>query len=831
MIMPKVLSLFICVCLLVNQAAGIAVPRPVQVCPLIQPEQAPLIDGSLDDAIWKTAQEMTSFWVRDGSAKAAQQTSARALCDGNTLYLAVQCAEESIDKITANRTEQDAAAAWRDDSVEFFIVPDAAKPQWFHLIVTAGGGTYDAKGEGNPFDFDMRLNHKVVIGPHSWTVEVAIGLDSLSIGKVKPGHVMHFNVCRNRMASGELSCWSPTGLAFANPDRFGDLVIGTFGAQQAEMNVRLARSLASAQRVRDQIEPELLRAAEAVAVSLIERVRQPIPDEQWQEVRDAMLDAERRLRRITLRPQGTVLWAPNTWSVPMPEDLPPAGAQDVEAIDVWVFANEFESRALAVSNFGPRTANVRALLTDFISPDGERRSAWDIVTIRTAPPMTLLSNDRKRDPLPRLQDGDLFKVPTGENELLWITFRTRGMEPGRYTGTLIVHDLDHTFRKTVRLTLTVYPIALDDSELPYVHTWARFDYIPQVPVEQRIQHWKDYYHNVGYILYDSMPGYNTNSWYDIDHLDMTKFDHYLDISKEWADFYIFAVNWKYVGEFGKPGPKRWSPEYNRRLGIWVRAIRDRLKARGIGCNRWAFYPFDEVGGDDRERVIRFAQTVKQIDPEILTYCTISSEGNTELLLRMANSVEIIQCSPWSLSRETMNKLTSRPKPAQMWCYNVSSKATGYCHFRGPFVSQTYPNNFKGIGFWSWTNRMGASDWDDFDREGRTDYSAIYTETQGVSRKSEPIVPSLRAEGFREAVEDFKYLKMLDEAIVQAEEAGVDEVLVSTAKQQKQRILKILGVPEWIEDFRRTVRVQITALRVAAGTLDIEAVRAVENPTP
>ena len=80
--------------------------------------------------------------------------------------------------------------------------------------------------------------------------------------------------------------------------------------------------------------------------------------------------------------------------------------------------------------------------------------------------------------------------------------------------------------------------------------------------------------------------------------------------------------------------------------------------------------------------------------------------------------------------------------------------------------------------------MGASDWDDFDREGRTDYSAIYTETQGVSRKSEPIVPSLRAEGFREAVEDFKYLKMLDEAIVQAEETGVDEVLVSTAKQQR-----------------------------------------------
>ena len=47
----------------------------------------------------------------------------------------------------------------------------------------------------------------------------------------------------------------------------------------------------------------------------------------------------------------------------------------------------------------------------------------------------------------------------------------------------------------------------------------------------------------------------------------------------------------------------------------------------------------------------------------------------------------------------------------------------------------------------------------------------------------------------------------------------------------QRFLKTLGSPKWIEDFRCTVREQIKTLRVAAGTLDVEAVRDVENPTP
>ena len=69
----------------------------------------------------------------------------------------------------------------------------------------------------------------------------------------------------------------------------------------------------------------------------------------------------------------------------------------------------------------------------------------------------------------------------------------------------------------------------------------------------------------------------------------------------------------------------------------------------------------------------------------------------------------------------------------MWCYTVAAKQTDYFYYRRHlggssyrYVAQTYPQHFRSTGFWSWTNRMGDSDWDDFDREGRYDYSAIYT---------------------------------------------------------------------------------------------------------
>ena len=52
--MMRAFSLLIGVWLLVGQAAGIAVPRPTQVCPLISFEQAPLIDGGLDDEVSKS---------------------------------------------------------------------------------------------------------------------------------------------------------------------------------------------------------------------------------------------------------------------------------------------------------------------------------------------------------------------------------------------------------------------------------------------------------------------------------------------------------------------------------------------------------------------------------------------------------------------------------------------------------------------------------------------------------------------------------------------------------------------------------------------------------
>lgn len=825
--MSRIVFPLIGLCLLAGRAAAITVPRPVQVCPLIPAEQAPVIDGSLDDPAWERARAMTPFWLRDGSAQAAQQTSARAVCDGTTIYLAIRCADDSIDGIVAERTGQDATAAWTDDSVELFIAPDAAKPEWYHLIITAAGGTYDARGEGNAEDFDMRLDHKVVIGERSWTVEAAIELGSLFLERALQGHVMHFNVCRTRPASGELSSWSPTGLAFANRDRFGDLVIGSYQQQQATLLAGLERSLAAARRVSTQVDPKSWRQVEAETTSLLERVRGPIPDQQWQSLRDAMRDAERRLRRIALRPRGAVLWTPNTWRLPMPEDLPPVDVPEAETVEVWAFANEFESRALALSNFAPQTANVRVILTDFLAIDGKTLlPAWDVVTVRTAPPMRLVSNRRKRDPLPRLQEGDLFKVPTAENEILWLTFRTRGIEPGRYTGGLTVSDLDHTFRKSVSLTLTVYPIPLDDSELPYIHTWARFETLKHVPLPARIRHWQDYYHNVGYVLYYDVPGYDpATQCYDVENLDMTRFDRYLDEAEEWADFYLLNVWWDVMGAFGKPGPERWSEEYNLRLATWVTAIRDRLRDRGIGPDKWAFYAVDEPYDEDgrRELAITFAQAIRRIDPDVLTYTTINKEGDTERLLRLADNVPVIQAAPWVISRDTLNLLKARPKPAQLWCYNVSNKETHYAHFRGAFISQTYPNNYTGNGFWAWTNRRGPSDWDDFDGKPY-DYSAIYTERG-------PIIPSLRAEGFRESVEDFKYLMMLDAAIGQAEQAGADATLIRTAASERDRVLKSMGGPESIPDFRRTVREQIVALGAAAGTLDVEAVRAVEDPGP
>gem|GEM_PF-3680660 len=825
--------------------------RPLVTCPLIAPAAAPTIDGTLAEPIWAQAPVLSAFRL-PGGGPASQQTHARLLCDGQRLYVGAVCDETLMTDmegggISARRTEHD-GDIWNDDCIEVFLAPRPDSPEYFHIIVGAGGGIYDARGKDKSFDADIAA--EIVLRDAGWTLEAVIDLRSLVPDGGPPatfrqGDVMHFNLCREERPHGELSCWSAVGGGFHNRAGFGDLVLGSLDDRQAQLLQRLDRALAAAR----QTLPDLDTAGQAEFSKL----------EAWEAYlrvriaatgsgpgQDALIRTAETLeqdwRRLAMRSRGLFLWAPDTWQLPMPEELPNNEVPAAESVAVWTLANEWEVAALAVTNPTDRGIRCRAILTDFQSTDGAVTvPAEQILTVRTPVVSRLSSGARMLDALPRLQEGNLFGVGAGATQVLWLTFRTRGLEPGRYNGGLTVYDLERTdLRRHVRLTLCVYPVPLADGPLPYTECWDRWSALKGIPLAARQQHYRDYYLNVSTVHVPDFPGYNAqaNTIAAWDSRDFSRLDRVIAETRDFTALYLLDVQpWHRNVRLGDAGLGMWSDEYNRRLAVWMTAIRDHLAELGLEYDQWAWFPQDEPSNYEASTAqgnpLYFpdiCKAIKRIDPNMRIYTTwgSGSEAAEKMLPDCLGCVDIFHTIPQNHVPQPLRDLMASGG-AQVWDYQIGFKADGYWKLRGSLPLNVTVGS-RGMGFWSWTYYQGASNWDsDDNRTPDGDCAVIYCDNG-------TIIPSLRAENFRQGVEDFRYWLMLDRAIAAAE-AGVDTELVNRARAERDRLLTgkktppSPNSPAWVEDVRTTIRQQLIALGTAGGTVDPAAVRAVEDPGP
>jgi len=786
---------------LMAQAWAAEPARPLATCPLIDPKEAPVIDGTPDEAVWARGQELSAFELAGGGV-ASQQTHARVLCDGQRLYVAAVCDETHMGEMAAGgiraRLTQRDSAIWTDDCIEIFLAPYPAKPDYFHIIVGAAGGIYDAKEKDRTFNADVEV--AVTRGQESWTVEVAIDLRSLSQQaylprQLKLGDTVHFNLCREETPHGELSCWSAGGGGFHNRAGFADLVLGSLSDHQAQLLLRLERALASARDALAELDADRkteFSKLEAWAARLREKLGEPIVSSDPEALIRAVERLERNLKAMAMSRRGLLIWEPATWQLPMPEVLPEEDIDDAEAIEVWTFANEWESRALAVTNFKGRNAYCRVALTDFQSLDGSTTlPAQKIVSVRTAVPSRLATGARLLDALPLLQEGNLFFAGSGATQILWLTFRTQELGPGRYNGALTVYDLEETdVRKHVRLTLTVYPIPLDDGPLPYTECWDHWSALKGIPLADRQQHYRDYYLNVSSAHVPVLPGYDERAGciVDYDSRDFSRLDRFIAETRDFTRFYLLVVHpWHAYVRLGDPGLKMWSDEYNRRLDIWATAIRDHMAQMGFDCDQWAWFLQDEPGNykahttpGDPLYFPDICKAIKKINPNVQIYTSWGSgaEAAEKMLRDCLDYVDIFQTIPQNHVRQEVRDLMTA-HGAQVWDYHIGFKADGYWKHRGSLPINVTVGS-RGMGFWSWTNYQGLSNWDSFDnRSPDGDCSVIYYEDGSI-------IPSLRAESFREGVEDFKYWLMFDRAIARAADDGVDAKLIEHARAERER---------------------------------------------
>lgn len=174
-------------------------------------EKPPIIDGKLDDEIWKQAIVLKDFYqVQPGDNIAPSKPTEVLLgYDSKFIYIAFHCFDEP-DKVRANIPKRD--RIFDDDYVGilFDTFNDSRKAYEFDfnpLGVQADGIWTD--GQGEDFNPDVVMESKGMVTSDGWTVEVAIPFKSLRYvaGKDKLWGAHFWR--RIKRFNNELDMWMP----------------------------------------------------------------------------------------------------------------------------------------------------------------------------------------------------------------------------------------------------------------------------------------------------------------------------------------------------------------------------------------------------------------------------------------------------------------------------------------------------------------------------------------------------------------------------------------------------------------------------------------------
>jgi Domain of unknown function (DUF5916)/Carbohydrate family 9 binding domain-like len=181
--------------------------------PIVIPKIAvpPVIDGKVDDEIWKQAKVIRDFIQTNPGdhIPASKQTEAYIAYDEQNFYIAFKCWDEK-DKIRATVVQRD--QAFGEDNVRFWLDTYDDQRRAYVIGVNPLGIQQDGintENGGTDFNVDILMESKGVIEDWGWSAEIKVPFKSLRYTAGK-GKFWGFNAARNiDRLNDEFDSWVP----------------------------------------------------------------------------------------------------------------------------------------------------------------------------------------------------------------------------------------------------------------------------------------------------------------------------------------------------------------------------------------------------------------------------------------------------------------------------------------------------------------------------------------------------------------------------------------------------------------------------------------------
>jgi hypothetical protein len=186
-------------------------PEKAQPVRVLRFETAPVIDGKLDDAVWKNAALFRDFYqIQPGDNIApSKQTEVKVGYDSKFLYIAFKAFDDP-EKVRSTLAKRD--SVFDDDFVGVYLDTFNDRRRAYELIFNPLGIQADAiytETQGEDFSVDIVMDSKGVVGSEGYTVEAAIPFKSLryEAGKDKLWGIHFFR--KIKRLNDEQDSWMP----------------------------------------------------------------------------------------------------------------------------------------------------------------------------------------------------------------------------------------------------------------------------------------------------------------------------------------------------------------------------------------------------------------------------------------------------------------------------------------------------------------------------------------------------------------------------------------------------------------------------------------------